>query len=195
MRHHLAAGQRGHLATFEGWTRILLRTRRGEIRQDEQPRARSRAQRPIDAQDQRSTVALTPTGPTRSLRRTRNPSERAGRLTCLSAYTRHRRILSLLLCIAGGLEQQSSHRQGSRQRSSLAASLQCPRNFLVQLLRLRQRPLFLKNSSSRKVSNQDSRRLRIQSASARSEQGRTQKQVRFKPTTRAQHQATAATGC
>ena len=52
---------------------------------------------------------------------------------------------SLLLCIAGGLEQHSNRHQRPHQRSFLAASLHCPRNFLVQLLRYRQKQLFLEN--------------------------------------------------
>ena len=71
----------------------------------------------IDAQGQRSTIASTPTARKRNLRRTRNPSELAGQLTCLGAYTRHRLTLSLLLCIAGGLEQFNRRHQRPHQRS------------------------------------------------------------------------------
>ena len=144
MRRHLTAEHSGHPDISVRLTRIRLRTRRGEIPQEDHPQARDHALQ-IDAQDQRSTIVSTPIAQKRSLRRTWSPSQLAGRLTCLGAYTRHRLTLSLLLCIAGGLEQYSHRHQRPRQRSFLAASLHSQRNFLVQLLRYRQRQLFQGN--------------------------------------------------
>ena len=144
MRRHLTAEHSGHPAISVRLTRIRLRTRRGEIPQEDHPQARDRDLQ-IDAQDQRSIIVSTPIAQRRSLRRTRSPLQLAGRLTRLGAYTRHRHTLSLLLCIAGGLEQYSNRHQRPHQRSFLAASLHCPRNFLVQLLRYRQKQLFQGN--------------------------------------------------
>ena len=144
MRRHLTAEHSGHPDISVRLTRIRLRTRRGEIPQEDHPQARDHDLQ-IDAQGQRSTIASTPTARKRNLRRTRNPSELAGQLTCLGAYTRHRLTLSLLLCIAGGLEQFNRRHQRPHQRSFLAASLHCPRNFPVQLLRHRQKQIFRGN--------------------------------------------------
>ena len=116
----------------------------------------------------------------------------AGQLTCLGAYTRHRRTLSLLLCIAGGLEQYSNRHQRPHQRSFLAASLHCPRNFLVQLLRYRQKQI---SQGNHLLERGLLFGLRVHSGTRRlREQGRTQKQVRLKPTTRVHRQAATAAG-
>ena len=104
---HLRGRSRHPSLWSKGHTALNPRLR-GEIRQGDHPQARDHDLQ-IDAQDQRSTIASTPTAQTRSLRRTRNLSGRAGQLTCLGAYTRHRRILSLLPCIAGGLEQPQGY--------------------------------------------------------------------------------------
>ena len=140
MRRHLTAEHSGHPDISVRLTRTRLRTRRGEIPQEDHPQVRDHDLQ-IDAQDQRSIIASTPIVQRRSPRKTRKPLQLAGRLTCLGAYTRHRHTLSPSLCIAGGLERHSSRPQRPRQKSFLAASLHCPRNFLVQLLRYRQKHL------------------------------------------------------
>ena len=157
MRRHLTAEHSGHPDISVRLTRIRLRTRRGEIPQEDHPQARDHDLQ-IDAQGQRSTIASTPTARKRNLRRTRR---------------RHQR---------------------PHQRSFLAASLHCPRNFLVQLLRHRQKQIFRGNPAASKVSYSDSECIRVQGASARFEQSRTQKQTGLKPATRVHRQAATAAG-
>ena len=144
MRRHLIGEHNGRLGNSVRPTRICSRTRRGGIPQEGHPRARVHDLL-IDARRRRSTSASTPTARKRNLRKTRNPSERAGQPTCLGACTRRRLTLSPSHCTAGELEQFNRRHQRPHQRSSLAASLHCPRKSPGQLLRYRQKQIFRGN--------------------------------------------------
>ena len=194
MRRHLIDEHNGRLGNSVRPTRICSRTRRGEIPQEDHPRARDHDLL-IDARRRRSTSASTPTARKRNLRKTRNPSERAGQPTCLGAYTRRQLTLSPSRCTAGELEQFNRRHQRPHQRSFLAASLHCSRKSPGQFFGTGKSRYSEEITATSKISYSDSECIRVQGASARFEQGRTQKQIELKPATiRVHRQAATSAG-
>ena len=193
MKRLLIGERNGRLGSFAKPILTSSLTRRGGARQGGPPRAHAHglltaARRP------RKPSASTPTARTRTHRKTRSPSGRAGQHTCLGAFTRRRLTPRPSRFTAEESGQFNRRPQRPLPRSSSAASHRFPRRSPRQFLQRRQRQTS-RGSHRQGPDHRDSECIRLQGTSARLEQGRTQKQIELKPATiRVHRQAATSAG-